>query len=73
MRRMRRHNLWIVLGMSALILCASTSPLCAAAIEAGDCEWAMSLCVQDVLLLGFASDYMINCMIGYIFCKKYIE
>jgi hypothetical protein len=62
-----------VLVISALFLCAASPPLCSAAIAAGDCEWAMARCVQDVLILGIASDYMINCMIGYIFCKKYIE
>ena len=73
MKRIHLHNPWIVLAASALILCAASSPLHSAAAVAGDCEWAMALCVQDVLLLGFAADYMINCMIGYIFCKKYIE
>jgi hypothetical protein len=44
-----------------------------AQIEAGPCEWALALCARDALYLQFPSDYMINCMIGYAFCKKYIE
>ncbi len=41
--------------------------------EVGECELALGRCVQYVMFLGYNSDTMINCLIGYAFCKKYVE
>lgn len=72
MSKRTRAIKWLILGMAALLIFASPS-IAELADEAGPCEWGMVLCSLDAQILGTFSDYMVRCLIGYAFCKKYIE
>ncbi len=57
------------------LMCWSTLMISGAGVEqeVGGCELALGLCAQYSLLWGYSNDTMVNCMIGYAFCKKYVE
>lgn len=40
--------------------------------ELGSCELALYRCLYDPLNFG-TSDGVFHCLLGYLFCKKYIE
>ena len=74
MRRQRKIKLQtflvqILMTLSTFIFAGAVH----AREEVGGCELAMGLCVHYTLLWGYSNDTMVNCMIGYAFCKKYVE
>jgi hypothetical protein len=75
---MKKHTLKrsiLSLILTSLVLTATTvSPLIAESdtLE-GPCELAFFRCASDALFIPGQYDLMINCYIGYAFCKKYVE
>lgn len=41
--------------------------------ELGPCEMALFLCFTDSLWKGATTEGLFHCLLGYGFCKKYIE
>jgi len=60
-------KLLILVVLFAVVFCLN-----AAVVEAGDCEEAFMRCVEDPFVSAFLGGGMF-CIIGYVFCKKYIE
>ncbi|MGB2908912.1 MAG: hypothetical protein WBB73_17580 [Candidatus Aminicenantaceae bacterium] len=74
----RRHitkSLAMLILPALLLMALTVSPAMAAdgAFTPGDCEYAVARCLSDALFISFQSDYVTNCLIGYAFCKKYVE
>jgi len=64
----------MIFSLAAVLIFNLALPsLLTAQIEPGPCEWALALCVHDAIFLSIPTDYMTECLIGYAFCKKYIE
>ncbi len=75
---MKKHTLkksFFTLIVTSLLLMAAVVPSVLAGEEflAGDCEFAFFRCASDALFIPGQYDYIVNCYIGYAFCKKYIE
>lgn len=76
MKKQRKNKLLQILCLLGLIVLSTvTAPVASFAglEEVGECEMAMGRCALYALLIGSHTDTMINCMIGYAFCKKYVE
>ena len=72
-RRLPKTTAFILL-LTAAVLATLAMPLpLNAEMEPGPCEWGLAMCVKDALIMSFPSDFMTTCLIGYAFCKKYIE
>ncbi len=72
----RQHKIRFRAFGALLLMCLSTIMISGVGIEqaeVGGCELALGLCAQYSLLWGYSNDTIINCMIGYAFCKKYVE
>ena len=61
--------------LTSLMLMSAVAP----SVEAGEdilegaCEFAFFRCASDALFIPGQYDYIVNCYIGYAFCKKYVE
>ena len=69
----KRLQILCLLGLMVLSTITVSAASIAVEEEVGECEIALGRCALEALLLGYHADTMINCMIGYAFCKKYIE
>ena len=56
----------------ALVLLAVLFNIVVAEADLGPCENAFFLCMQDPSWAG-ASEGVFHCLLGYLFCKKYID
>ena len=65
----------ILILPALLLMVLSVSPARAAegGFTPGGCEYAVARCLSDALILSYQSEYVTNCLIGYAFCKKYVE
>ena len=71
MKKTKRAFLCVVLSFLLFIMVID---ICAFAeeLELGPCEIALYRCMYDPLNFGTAEGAL-HCLLGYIFCKKYID
>ena len=69
MRRINKKNRRVIYGFLLLSVLFNIG---AAGADLGPCENAFFLCMQDPLWAG-ASEAVFHCLLGYLFCKKYID
>ncbi len=74
-KRHLKKSLAALILPALLLMVLSVIPAWAAegGFTPGDCEYAVARCLSDALILSYQSDYVTNCLIGYAFCKKYVE
>ena len=65
----------LALILTSLLLMAAVAPPVGAGTDTleGACEFAFYRCASDALFIPGQYDYLVNCFIGYAFCKKYVE
>jgi len=75
MRNQALRRSILVITLTSLVLMAAMVPTVEAGedILEGACEFAFFRCASDALFIPGQYDLMINCYIGYAFCKKYVE
>ena len=71
MKNSRKASGWMILSVLFLTLVINIGAI-AEAPEPGPCEIALYRCLNDPLYFG-TSDGVFHCLLGYLFCKKYID